>query len=37
LIRNLKLPAEFADQLNASVRATYRQLWTELRDAPPEL
>jgi hypothetical protein len=36
LIRVLKLPFEFADQLNPMVRDSYKQLWSEIRDAPPQ-
>jgi hypothetical protein len=35
LTRLLKLPAVFAEQLHPSVRATYRELWTELQGLPP--
>jgi hypothetical protein len=37
LIRLLELSPEFADNLNASVRDCYLQLWQELQDAPPDL
>jgi hypothetical protein len=37
LIRALKLPFEFADQLNPMVRDAYKQLWSEIRHAPPQL
>jgi len=33
LIRTLGLPAEFADRLDPSVRAVYRQLWDEAQTA----
>jgi hypothetical protein len=34
LIRLLKLPADFADQLDPSVRPKFLELWTLLRDHP---
>jgi hypothetical protein len=36
LIRMMQLPEEFAEQLDASVRDSYRKLWNELRQAPPQ-
>jgi hypothetical protein len=36
LIRLLGLPADFATRLDASVRALYEELWTELQSAPPD-
>jgi len=36
LIRALRLPADFAARLDASVRATYAQLWSQVQ-APDRL
>jgi hypothetical protein len=36
LIRVLGLGAEFAEQLDPSVRASYLALWNELKQLPPE-
>jgi len=36
LIRTLRLPADFADRLDSSVRDLYAELWTEIQNAPPE-
>ena len=36
LIKSLNLPAEMANQLNEFVRPKYLELWTALKDAPPE-
>ena len=36
LVRLLKLPAAFAEQLHPSVRATYHELWTEVQ-GPPQI
>jgi hypothetical protein len=36
LIARLKLPLEFAEDLDASVRDEYRQLWQNVQDIPPE-
>jgi hypothetical protein len=35
LIRAVKLPREFAQQLDASVRAKYDELWLAAASAPP--
>jgi hypothetical protein len=35
LIRSLRLPADFASQLNPSVETLYQELWTELHNSPP--
>ena len=34
LVRLLKLPAGFAEQLHPSVRATYHELWAEVQGPP---
>ena len=34
LVRLLKLPAGFAEQLHPSVRRTYHELWTEVQGSP---
>jgi hypothetical protein len=36
MIRIFALPAEFAEQLDPSVRESYRRLWAVLQQAPPE-
>jgi hypothetical protein len=36
LIRLLKLPAEFATQLNPAVQDLYRELWSEVQQAPQQ-
>jgi hypothetical protein len=36
LIARLKLPLEFADQLDESVRDEYRRLWQNAQAIPPE-
>jgi hypothetical protein len=36
LIRLMKLPEQFADRLDASVRESYRTLWAELQQTPPQ-
>lgn len=36
LIRVLDLPREFSDQLNPYVREKFLELWTAVRNAPPE-
>lgn len=36
MIRVLNLPETFANQLNPFVQSKYRELWTALRQAPPE-
>jgi hypothetical protein len=36
LIVALDLPLELADRLQASVRATYRTLWDQMKDVPRE-
>jgi hypothetical protein len=36
VIRHLRLPADFADRLDPSVRDSYRTLWTQANSAPPE-
>lgn len=36
MIRVFGLPAEFAEQLDPSVRESYRTLWEQVRAAPPE-
>jgi hypothetical protein len=36
LIRLLKLPREFADQLDGSVQDLYKELWSELNASPTE-
>lgn len=36
LIRILNLPADFAAQLNPSVRDLYGELWAEVQSIPPE-
>ena len=35
LIRLLKLPADFSEQLHPSVRTAYHELWAEVQAAPP--
>jgi hypothetical protein len=37
MIRAFGLPGQFAEQLDPSVRESYRQLWVQVRAAPPEL
>lgn len=34
LIRTLKLPVEFSEQINVYVRDKYRELWTAVQSAP---
>jgi hypothetical protein len=36
LIRTLRLPAEFAETLDPSVRDLYRTIWTGVQATPPE-
>jgi hypothetical protein len=36
LIRVLKLPADFANQLNPYVQELYKKLWTEVQNTPPQ-
>ena len=36
LIRTLRLPQEFAGQLDSSVRAKFVELWTAVQASPPE-
>jgi hypothetical protein len=36
LIRVLKLPRDFAEQLNSFVRQKYLELWTSVAQSPPE-
>lgn len=36
LIRILRLPADFAERLDPSVRDRYHELWAELQELPPE-
>jgi hypothetical protein len=36
LIRFMRLPEDFALRLDESVRGSYRTLWAELQQAPPE-
>jgi hypothetical protein len=36
LIRLLKLPAAFSEQLHPSVRAAYQELWAEVQAASPQ-
>lgn len=36
MIRVFALPAEFAEQLDSSVRDSYRQLWGQVRAAPSD-
>jgi hypothetical protein len=36
LIRILKLPEDFANQLDPFVQGRYRELWTAVRDSPSE-
>lgn len=36
VIRVFALPVEFADQLDPSVRESFRTLWQHVQSAPPE-
>ena len=36
LIRLMKLPEDFALRLDESVRESFRTLWAELQEAPPQ-
>ncbi len=36
MIRVLRLPVDFADQLNPFVQDKYKELWAGVRNAPPE-
>jgi hypothetical protein len=36
LIRLMRLPESFADELDPSVRPLYLELWRELQTTPPE-